>query len=398
VLLAAAVPVALAQREDQRSTDDGPWPALFAANDSQGENQSQGENLSEWKDRGQLVASQLQERNRERLELQQQFKERLKEFQEQSKERMKAAREQLQQLKQQYDETRDRFKTEREHIQDDRKEFLLCRNETANGTNATGCLKIHERVRSEAKPYLLSSVDMILDALNRVKAHIAASEGLTAEQKADLTAKIDASILAVQQARLSAQNLTNQSTSDDVRDAARDIRWRWNGTKPVLNDAAAEVVNAKLGNIVQSVEQLSTKIHAVRDRLVSQGKNVTALDEKIAEFDGNLTLAKQEWQAAVAALNSTAGDRAQQAHEHVQKAKGYLKEVREILREIVNDIRKLNGSIAPLLPGNVTNATINTTTNVSVNLTANVTGNVTTNTTANTTANETGNTTTNTTA
>jgi predicted nuclease with TOPRIM domain len=385
VLLAATVPVALAQREDRRTTGDYPRPTLYATNDSQSENQSQGENLSGWKNWSQLIANQVQERNRQRLELQQQFQERLKEFQQQSQERMKAAKEQLQQLKDRYDEARDTFKNQNKEMQDDRNHFLFCRNETTNGTNATACGRITEKVRNEAKPFLLNSVDLILDALNRIKAHIAASEGLTPEQKADLTAKIDAAIQAVQQAQLSAQNLTNQSTSNDVRDAAREIRWSWNGTKPVLTDAAAAVVNAKLGTIIQSVEQLSTKIHAVRDKLVSQGKNVTTLNEKITAFDGNLTLATQEWQAAVAALNSTADDRAQQAHDHVEKAKGYLTAVRDLLREIVNYIRQLNGSITSLLPGNVTNATMNTTTNVSVNVTENVTTNATTNETGNTT-------------
>jgi hypothetical protein len=45
--------------------------------------------------------------------------------------------------------------------------------------------------------------------------------------------------------------------------------------------------------------------------------------------------------------------------------------VRNLLRDIVSDIRKLNnGSIASLLPGNVTNATTNETGNTTTNSSA----------------------------
>ena len=98
----------------------------------------------------------------------------------------------------------------------------------------------------------------------------------------------------------------------------------------------------------------------MRNKLSTQGKDVSTLDAKIAQYNATLQQARVEWNAAVAlylnATPSNVDDIAKQAHEHVKKAQEYLKEVRDDLREIVAEIRNQNAGTLPSVPGNASNA------------------------------------------
>jgi len=265
-----------------------------------------------------------------------------------------------------------------------RQQFIECKSD-----NSTECQAVRNTVRQNAQPFLTSSADLVLDALNRVEIQVNASTELDNATKADLLAQLDQKIADVNDAKAVIANLDNSSTPDDIRAAAKTIREAWLSTKTVLKTSVGRLINARLGNIIHQVEQLSTRIHATRDRLAAAGKDVTALDAKMDEFDAKLADAKSEYQAAVDLYKNAAPGKideiAQEAHDHVKNAQDDLKAVRDSLRDIVNEIRQQNGGGLEI-EDNGTNATqgenesnesAGEDVNLSVNASANVTANVT---------------------
>jgi len=248
--------------------------------------------------------------------------------------RLEVREERLQEAKLNYVRARERFELQKEKVAEVREKFKECKAD-----NSTECQEAKEKVKENAKPFLGNSLEMILKALERLKEHVTDNENMNADAKTRLLAKIDAKIAVITAAQAEIEALGENATPEQIREAAKTARDAWKETKPVVEESSAEVVNAKLGNIIHQTEQLSTKIHSVRDRLANQSKDVTELDEKIVEFDAKLALAKTEYQGAQDALAAGGEDAVQAAHEHVKKAQEYLKEVRESLRDIVKELR-----------------------------------------------------------
>lgn len=234
-----------------------------------------------------------------------------------------------------YDEAKTTFTQSRETIAEARKKFKACEVD-----DSTDCREAQKKVKENAKPFLGNSLEMILKALERLKEHVTSNENMDDDEQEALLAKIDEKIELVTGLQEEIEALGDDATPEQIRAAAKEARQAWRETQPVVREAAGKVVNAKLGNIIQQVEKLREKIAAIRGRLAEQGRDVTALDVKIAEFDAKLALANAEYEAAVAAFETKTGNEAvTTAHMHVKAAKDHLKEVRQQIREIVKEIR-----------------------------------------------------------
>ncbi len=253
-------------------------------------------------------------------------------------ERMEGAQERYLQAKERYQVVKAKYIASRGEVAQVRQQFVQCK---ATDTNAN-C----DDAKLKVKPFLGNSAEMVLNALERVKAKIEANEEMGEEGKAAALAAIDARIAAVEATHDDVAALGDDATIDDVKKAANRVRNEWRESKGVLKKSVGDAMNAKLGNIVEKAERLAEKLQTTRDRLEAQGKDVSALDAQMASYDEKLQLAKDEWQAAVDLYENAApgeiDEVAQEAHEHVRAAQGYLKEVRDSLREVVKEIRQLN--------------------------------------------------------
>ena len=178
-----------------------------------------------------------------------------------------------------------------------------------------------------------------------------------------------------------AGNLSANATPEEIRAAAATIRQAWLDTQFTLKRSVGVLVDARLGAIIQRTEQLSTRLHAARDALSVQGKDVSRIDATLADFDAKVAAANTEWQASVdayvSATNTTIGQVTKDVQTHIRNAQQDLKDAEQDLRTLVQEIRDANGGTLSIL-GNVngtedggTNATTNVTVDGGVNVTAN---------------------------
>jgi hypothetical protein len=288
-----------------------------------------------WDERRQLWA----ENKQEWLDLRENLREERKHILKETREQREALREQA---KERYNEVRDQYNATREKLEEARQDCA---------ENTTEC----HRVRTgEAKTFLLSSTEMVLSALNRVKSEILANTDLSNETKNDLLDEIDARIIEVESAKAVIGDLSANVTQEEVKNATETIREAWKETRVTLKWSVGYILNARLANILERTDDLSRRMHEARDRLAAKGKNVSSIDEKMADFDAKLAQAKAEWNIAEDIMNNatptTVDEAAKQAHEHVVKAQQLLKEVRDDFQAVVREILTQNDRDLSVIP------------------------------------------------
>lgn len=283
-------------------------------------------------------AEQVRERFQETKEGIKQRREQVQKRIETAREKFANARERYEAAKERYQNAKERFKTIKERVQRARETFKECK-----GSDSEKCQEARQQVKANAKPYLTNSADMILEALERLHAKVNESD---IDNKEAILASLDDQIAEVKEAKTVIENLNDNTTAEEIREAAQTIREAWRHTRKTMQRTAGNIVNAKLGNVIKQVEQLQTKLEKTRDKLEEQGYDVSALDASMDAFQEKLDDATTEWEAAKA-LYAEADDNieeiTQEAHAHVQTAKDDLKDVREMLRDIVQEIRTVNG-------------------------------------------------------
>ncbi len=351
--------------------------------------------LTQFQERLREREQQLQQHLQQRQEqVQQQLQEREQQFQQQLQEREQQFQQQYEQATERYQNARQLYLDSRLRIQQYRQEFVQCRD-----SNSTACVQARLQVQANAQPFLSNSADLVLQALDRVKTSIEASTDLTAQQKSDLLSQIDAHVAEMTAAQGVAANLSVNATPDEIKAAATAVRQAWTDTQFTLKKSVGVLVDVRLSAIIQRTQQLSTRLHAARDALAVEGKDVSQIDATLADFDAKVTAANTEWRASVdayvSATNTTIDQVTKDAQTHVKNAQQDLKDAEQDLRTLVQEIKDANGGTLSIL-GNVNgteNGGTNATTNVTVDEGTNVTVNETNGTDVNATtdANATGN-------
>jgi chromosome segregation ATPase len=226
--------------------------------------------------------------------------------------------------------------------------FMKVKNEYLNCTDLDReeCKTKREDLRKNSKPYLLNAADLVLRELENLKNTVSSSQELTNDEIAKIVADIDAKISEVSDAKAVIENLGDNSTREEVNDAAKTIRKAWLDAKASLKLHLSQLVVAKLGNIIEKTETLEAKLQNIRDKLSEKGKDVSALDAKLSEFSAKVDLAKEKYTAAreklMAAEPGNMGEVAKEVHQLFTESKQALKDARSLLREVVSEIKHLN--------------------------------------------------------
>jgi chromosome segregation ATPase len=235
-----------------------------------------------------------------------------------AKEHIASARERYQLAKEHYLSVKEAYMAKKAVFLEAKEKYRNCR-----GVDSEECDVKRSDVKSKAQPYLLKVADLVLKELEKVKAKVEASEDLSEEEIAEIVADLDEKIQEVEDAKSVIENIDEDSTREEINDAAKTIREAWSHTKVSLKRHAGRMVNARLGNIVHRTEMLETKLEKTRDRLEAKGLDVSELDNMIDEFNSLIDTAKEKYK-------------------ELTEAKEALQEAKELLREIVQEIKDLN--------------------------------------------------------
>jgi len=339
ILLALVIlsPMAFAQgavqiRAGNMDTDnETPEPTLFRERI-----QERVENFSEFEEQ---TRERIQERTENFSELKNQIIERVQERREFTKEQVLQAREKYQDAKEKYEQAKERYQEAKQNIIRTRTVLSKCRDgETEECVQAENQIKVH------SKQFLEDTADRILNMLKQLRAKIEANEDLSEEEAAQMLADLDAKIAAIEEARESAENLKENSTKEDIKEAAQTIKNTWQDTKGIAKRNAGRLVNDKIGGIVVQIEQVRDKLDRIIERLQEQGYDIQGLEAIYADFEDELGKARENYEKAKEIYNqdiepNLVDEQMKQAYEYMRQAKQHIQNAHQMLRNLVINIK-----------------------------------------------------------
>lgn len=252
------------------------------------------------------------------------------------------ARDQYKLFKQHYLTAKEKYRTQKAKFLKAKDTYKNCK-----GSDSQECIEKRAQIRSQAKPYLVNAADLVIKELERVKAKVEASEDLSEDEIAEIVADLDEKIQEVEDAKAVIESLDDDSTNQEINEAAKTIRNAWQKAKIALKKHAGKLVNARLGNIIHRTEMLEKRFYTARDKLAERGLDVSALDASLEEFSAHLDTAADKYLEARSIWSdaNTPGevdDAANQVKGLLKEAKDELKGAKDLLRDIVREIKQLN--------------------------------------------------------
>ncbi len=170
------------------------------------------------------------------------------------------AADKMEQARQRYQEARQRYTRAKERYQEVKLNLGEAKGILARcGEDETEeCITAGRQVRIHARDFLLNTADRVLDVLEKLKAKTEANEDLSEEQAAEILADLDARIEEIEDAKAVIENLGNESTKQEIKEAAQTIKQAWSKTRLVMKRSAGRLVNAKIGGIIVKSDHLET--------------------------------------------------------------------------------------------------------------------------------------------
>ncbi|HSU72896.1 MAG TPA: hypothetical protein VLJ21_03545 [Candidatus Binatia bacterium] len=220
--------------------------------------------------------------------------------------------------------TRDKMMETRAMVKDTHAAFIDARMKIRSG-RATS---------TDKQEFLLAAADEVLELLNSLKTRVEASD---IENKDKVLADIDAAIESMTSAKAEVAALNPETaTREEIRTAAQDMRNAWKQAHSVLKSGVEHVVHKRVGNVIQRMNHLSTKLDKILAHLTEKGYDVSAAADLKAQFEAKLDSAKTHEEASTTAFNS--GD-VQTANTEMRAAMSDLKAAHDILVDLVKSIR-----------------------------------------------------------
>ncbi|RLE39191.1 hypothetical protein DRJ17_01555 [Candidatus Woesearchaeota archaeon] len=259
------------------------------------------------------------------------------------KSKLEAAKKKFSHAKELFEERREKFNLAKEKIEAKKLALQACKDQETEE-----CEQIREQAKEDAKNFLGKSADVILAALEKVRAKIETAEDLSDEEAAELLAKVDERIKIIEEAK---EIIETSEDRWEIRKVASQIRAAWRNTKPIVERATGKLVNARIGVVVVRARQLEAKLERVLGRMVINGKDIEPIRSKIDEFKTHMDAAKADFKSAETkfkeakeAEDADSKESAlKEAKMFISSAKNHLKEARETMKAILLQIKAQGG-------------------------------------------------------
>ncbi len=190
-------------------------------------------------------------------------------------------------------------------------------------------------LKTNAIEVLLHASDRVLDTLEKLVAKVESAEYLTEEESTKLIEWLNAEILKVQTIRTNVETFTDETPKKEVNAAFKELRQVTVKSKNVMKRVAGKVVNSRIGGIIVRSKQLQVKLNRILERMAENGKDTTAIEPLIEEFNIKLDTAKTDFEAAKTEFDQ---NKVQEGHRYMVQAKKSLAEAQKTLQQIVRTV------------------------------------------------------------
>ena len=224
--------------------------------------------------------------------------------------RLKQIKDKFEKAKEEFEDAKDELKDAREAL----KEAKQNRDE-----NAT---------LEHAKDYLLHTADALISHLEKLKAKVQESENIDAELEAKMVAEIDAQIAEINSIKA---NVEAATTKEQVKEAAKKLRTKWNRLKHIIKLHTERIVSARVQGIVNKGVVLEKKLDNVLEKAKEKGLDADVSAE-MSIFSEKIALSKDKYTQAQAKLSEALDLRAKGEPADSEKIKSLISESNQLLK------------------------------------------------------------------
>ena len=240
----------------------------------------------------------------------------------------------LQAVRQNFEKAKEKFKEAKDELQDTRNKLREARSE--------------EEKLQHAKNYSLKVADVLIQYLEKVKAKVQESKNIDEARATQIVADIDLQISEITQIKVDIEAAT---TKEQVKDAAKKLREKWNKLKHITRLHAERVISARIEGLVNRGIVLEKKLDHILAKAEEKGIEINVSVE-VAQFSEKIALAKDKYTQAQAKIASVidlkAGNAtneqiravADEANALLKEARDAIKEAHSILKTIVSKIKQ----------------------------------------------------------
>ncbi len=246
-----------------------------------------------------------------------------------------------------YIKAKENYLNAKKNYINNKNKFLTVKEELkkCRGLETEECINKRVLIIAYSKEYLLHISDLILKELDKIKNKIESSEDLSEEEVNELLNTINEKIGKIEEAKGVIENLNNESTKEDIKDAAKLIKKAWLETRYVARRAAGQLINSRIGGIIVKSKQLEIKLNRILEKMIEQGKDISKVENLVEDFNSMLESARNNYEKAVEKYKEARlateniGEIIQEAHGYMKQAHIDLKDAHKILRDIFQELK-----------------------------------------------------------
>lgn len=234
-------------------------------------------------------------------------------------------------------EAQNKFKQAKKELQDFRKAVAKC-----SGVQSDECKKARKDNKMFTAKFVDGTIEQIFRMIERAREGVQ-DAGLSDEKKAQLESELDARLAEINALRQKQGQIQAQSTAQEIRDAAKNIKEFWKAAKESVKQNNLHINSARFGGVLVQAEKLQERLNKRLEEFNGQGKDVSGLDAKMSSFAEKLGAAKalnDDVQGLLESLDS-ADDKnvvMKDAAEKMRDAHAQLRDARILLKQIKDDI------------------------------------------------------------
>ncbi|HLD12680.1 MAG TPA: hypothetical protein VJB87_03740 [Candidatus Nanoarchaeia archaeon] len=194
-----------------------------------------------------------------------------------------------------------------------------------------------ESFRAEVKSDIVANVEVRAEQwiayLERLKARVAASD---IENKAEITAKIDADIVRI---KAVTDRINENSSAAEVKAAVKELKVIWSESKVRAKAHALVVVNHGLWGVTQRGDKLEDRLETRIAELKAKGYDTTTAEAELADFEAHLDASADARAEAEVLLKAGSTE---EAREVLKEARAELQEAHQSLQAYVQAVKEIS--------------------------------------------------------
>ncbi len=244
--------------------------------------------------------------------------------------------------KQQYQAAKENYTSAKSDWESARKAFL----EKRNDTNATAAMI------EKGKTYLTNTVDNRIKHLELIKSKVENMSVLSDAEKSSIIAELNANIAAFEAFK---PEIAAVTTKEGLKAVAEKIKEEWINSRRGVEWAVGRVLAEKESKLAELAEKVSFQAKTRLGKLKASGKDTSAYDAVLSEFDAGIASAKSDIDAAKEKFNAVGSastrdekealinegkDLLKSAHEKIKEAHKLLKEAVKNAASKIKETRK----------------------------------------------------------